>query len=112
MDLAKQVVSRLVPVYSKEIAIEDIVGAVCEHTNIPEKSIKSRTREKSVVLARQMIVYLSKELTDRSYLDISAKVGKRSHATLIYAYNTIKEQMTYDKVLRHDIQLLEYELKK
>lgn len=112
LPLVQSVLSRLVAVQPREVVFADVVGAVCEHTNIPEKTITSRSRQKDVSMARQMIVYLCKELTDRSLMDIGKIIGNRSHSTVLHAYTTFKQQLEYDRVLRHDIQLLENELRK
>lgn len=112
MDLAKSVVSRLVSVTPREVLLEDVVGMVCEHTNVTEKAITSKSRQKDVLRARQMIVYLAKQLTGHSLNEIGQVIGNRSHATVLHAFTMVKDQMEYDKVLKHDIQLLEGELRR
>lgn len=112
MDLAKSVVSRLVSITPREVLLEDVVGMVCEHTNVTEKAITSKSRQKDVLRARQMIVYLAKQLTGHSLNEIGQVIGNRSHATVLHAFTMVKDQMEYDKVLKHDIQLLEGELRR
>ncbi|MCQ2311263.1 MAG: chromosomal replication initiator protein DnaA [Paludibacteraceae bacterium] len=112
LDLTKQVVQRLVSVVPKQIQMSDVMGAVCEHTGISEKAIASKSRQREVLQARQMFIYLAKSLSDYSLVDIGNKMGHRSHATILHALNTIKKQLEYDKVLKHDLQMIEYELKK
>ena len=112
MALTEQVVSRLVVLSPKIIEMSDVMGAVCEHTGISEKALISQSRQREVLQARQMFIYLSKNLTDRSLVDIGNCMGHRSHTTILHALNTIKQQLKYDKVLKHELQLLEYELKR
>lgn len=110
LSLAKTVVGRLVKVEPKEVLMEDVVGAVCEHLNLPEKAVLGQSRQREVVRARQVVIYLCKRLTKHSLTEIGAAVGHRSHATVIHTLNTIANQMEYDPVLRHDITLLESSL--
>ncbi|MCQ2342566.1 MAG: chromosomal replication initiator protein DnaA [Paludibacteraceae bacterium] len=112
MELTKNVVSRLVAVMPKQVQVADVMGAVCEHTGVTEKAIVSQSRQKDVLQARQMFIYLVKTLTDCSLSEIGSTMGNRSHATILHALSTIKKQMEYDKVLKHELQLLEYELKR
>ncbi len=109
--LARQVVGRLVEVQPKSILMEDIMGTVCEYTKISEKAVQGESRQKDVVRARQLIIYLGKRLTEYSLSEIGATVH-RSHATVIHALNTLSDQMEYDKVLKRDAEKLESELRK
>ncbi len=112
LHLAQKVVERLVDVQPQEVRTEDVIGAVCEHVGLPEKAVLGQSRQKDVVRARQMVVYLLKRLTNHSLTDIGSAVGNRSHATVIHTLNTISAQLTYDNVLKHDIELLERTLEK
>ena len=112
MLLAKSVVARLVETFPREIAMGDIVGAVCDHSGITEKAIVGQSRQKEIVRARQMVIYLTKKLTESSYSDIGHALGNRSHATIIHAWNAVSDQLTFDRVLKHDVDLIERELKR
>lgn len=110
LSLTKEVVGRLVKVQPKEVLMEDVIGAVCEHLNLTEKAVLGKSRQREVVRARQMVMYLCKRLTSRSLSEIGKTVGNRSHATVIHTLTTVADQMEYDPVLKHDIQLLESSL--
>ena len=110
--LAEQVVSRIVEIHEKAIDLPDILGAVSEHCNIPEKSILSANRAKEIMMARHIAIYLSKELTDHSLNEIGSYMGKRTHATVLHSVNTIKDQMSYDPVLRQSIMQIKAQLQR
>ncbi|MCQ2345915.1 MAG: chromosomal replication initiator protein DnaA [Paludibacteraceae bacterium] len=112
LKLVKSVVDKLVDVQPKTILMEDVIGLVCEHEGISEHTIVSKSRQREVNRARQLIVYLAKQLTDRSYNDIGMALGHRSHATVLHAYNVACDQQSYDTVFAHDLRLLEDQLKK
>lgn len=112
LQLVKTVVERLVDVQPKCVMMEDVVGLVCEHENVTTAAISGKSRKKEIVRARQMIIWLAKELTDRSYEDIGRQLGKRTHATILHAHHSMNDQMSYDPILRHDLMLLKNELTK
>lgn len=112
LDLVKMVLARLVEIQPKQIQMEDIIGSVCEHEGITAKVVCGKSRQKEVNRARQLAIYLAKELTEMSYHEIGLALGHRSHATVLHAYNTVKDQQSFDQVLAHDIRALRYELQK
>ena len=109
--LAEQVVSRIVAIQPKKITIGDVVGAVAEHCDIPEKAILSQNRAREVARARHIALYLTKELTDCSLAEIGFKMGKRSHATVLHSIALVNERLEYDPVLRQTIAQIEAQLK-
>lgn len=110
-ELAEQVVSRLVDISQTDMSIDNITAAVCEHFNVDEKTLYASSRKKEIAQARQVAMYLAKKLTDKPLMEIGQKMGKRNHATVLYAVNTIKEQMEYDAFLRRSVTLIENMLK-
>ena len=108
--LVQQVLNQIVEVETKQIRMEDIIGTVCEHSDVTEKAVLGQSRQKEVVRARQLIIHLAKRLTDQSLTEIGKSV-KRTHATVLHALNTMSSQMEYDSVLRHDAELLEQTLR-
>lgn len=103
MKLAEEVVSRVVALHPKTIDMPEIVEAVSEHYNLPTKVILSQSRLKEVALARQIAMYLSKELTDHSLNEIGHYMGHRSHATVLHAARMLKDQLELDAVLRQNV---------
>ncbi len=110
-ELAESVISRLVDISETDMSIDNITAAVCEHFNVDEKTLYASSRKKEIAQARQVAMYLAKELTDKSLMEIGRKMGNRNHATVLYAVKTIKEQMEYDAFLRRSVKLIENMLK-
>ena len=110
MSLVRQVVDKLVKVQHKQVQMEDVLRTVAEHEGVSEKLILSQSRQREAVRARQMVAYLTKQLTDTSYYEIGRTLGHRSHATIMHAINSLQEQVTYDPVLNHALHVMENEL--
>lgn len=101
--LTEQVVSRVVDIRPAVVQLSDIMGAVSEHYNISEKSIMSQTRTKEVVTARQVAMYLSKQMTECSLSEIGTYIGHRTHATVLHSLRLMDDLLTTDPVLRHQV---------
>ncbi|MBQ9143757.1 MAG: chromosomal replication initiator protein DnaA [Paludibacteraceae bacterium] len=106
MALTQKVVGRLVELNPRTYVPSDIITAVCQHLNIPEKAISARTRQRDAVRARSIVMYLIKKYTESSLAEIGAYVH-RDHATVAYSLNAITNHMSYDAVLRQDVAMIE-----
>jgi chromosomal replication initiator protein len=78
------------------LTIETITRVVCEHLSVAENKIRDKTRKKEIVLARQIAMYLAKNLTLSSLKTIGLHFGGRDHSTVIHACNTIEEYKVTD----------------
>lgn len=103
MALAEQVVSHLVAIQPHPTTIADVMKAVADHYNIPEKALAAQNRSREIVQARHVAAFLCKELTDSSISEIGFRMGKRTHATMLHSIALIREQMEYDPVLRQHL---------
>jgi chromosomal replication initiator protein len=101
LDLVKSVLKQLLRKEEKEeITIEEIIKAVGAKFSIKISDIKSHKKNKNLVLARQVSMFLARDMTDASFPDIGAKIGGRDHSTIIYAHNKMKKVLSIDKTLR------------
>lgn len=89
-ELAKKIVKEIATDRkTNNITIETITKIVCEHLGVAENKIRDKTRKKEIVLARQLSMYLAKELTISSLKTIGLHFGGRDHSTVIHACKTI-----------------------
>lgn len=91
LELAKKTVKEIATDRKINITIDDISKAVCHYLNIAENKIREKTRKKEIVLARQLAMYFSKELTKSSLKTIGLHFGGRDHSTVIHACNSIEQ---------------------
>jgi len=63
-----------------------------------------KSRKKDIAFARQIAMYLAKELSRFSTTNIGLHFGGRDHSTVIYAHKTIEEQINIDAVLRRKVE--------
>ncbi len=97
LDLVKEVLKKIVKHNNKEeVSIEDIIKVVSSTLNVKIADIKAHNKNKNLVLARQISMYLARKLTKLSYPDIGQKIGGRDHSTVIYANNKVLNNLDAD----------------
>jgi chromosomal replication initiation ATPase DnaA len=74
---------------------EDIVSAVGEATHIAPAEMHSRSRHEHIAYARQLAMYLMRQLTHASYPLIGAFFG-RDHSTVFYACESMRGRLPFD----------------
>jgi chromosomal replication initiator protein len=94
----------------KKIDIRTIQRAAAQHFDIPVDSLKAKTRVSRVVLARQVAIYLARELTDLSLVQIGKQFGGRDHSTILHACKKIERETEADPALKRKLQTIRSEL--
>jgi len=92
LQLASDALSEL-HINRKSVTLKDIENVVIKHNNVSRNDIHSGNKSKNVALARQICMYLTKELTESSYQEIGRYFANKRHTTVIFAINKIKEKM-------------------
>ncbi|PKN76324.1 MAG: chromosomal replication initiator protein DnaA [Deltaproteobacteria bacterium HGW-Deltaproteobacteria-10] len=111
LDLVKEVLRKLLKHNEKhEISIDEIVKVVAGKLNIKISDLKAHNKNKNMVYARQIVMYLSRKLTSHSFPDIGEKIGGRDHSTVIYANNKILKAIETDSKLKNLIKEIENSL--
>jgi chromosomal replication initiator protein len=95
--LAKDILKNFIQKSSKELTIEHIQRLVGDHLNITLEQIKSKTRKREVVQARQISMFFAKKLTNSSLSVIGKHFGNRDHSTVIHACQTVNDLVDTDK---------------
>lgn len=77
--------------------LDVIVNVVASHFNVPSKHLLGTTRVLRVSEARHVAVWLAKQLTTYSLLELGNYFGKRDHSSILYAINKIGERQKTDQ---------------
>jgi chromosomal replication initiator protein len=111
LDLARKTVREIATDRKVNITIENITSLVCESLKIDENKIRDKTRKKEIVFARQVAMFLSKELTKSSLKTIGLHFGGRDHSTVIHACSAIEESLSKDAYTKELIDNLRTKIK-
>lgn len=111
LDLAKQMVDKIVRNTVKEISIEYIQKIVCDYVGVPIEEINTKTRKREIVQARQLSMYFAKIYTKASLANIGLHCGNKDHATVLHAYKTVNNLIETDKQFKLCVDDIEKKLK-
>ena len=90
----------------KEITPTLIINVVAEHFGVKPEDITSQKRNSEFVQPRQVMMYLCREMTDTSYINIAKLLGKKDHTTIIHGYNKIVAEMKNNEELCNKIEII------
>jgi chromosomal replication initiator protein len=107
IQLARDILKNFVKQNSKELTIEHIQKLVCDHFEMPVDLLKSKTRKRHIVQARQISMYFAKNLTRSSLANIGKHFGGRDHSTVIHACQTVLDLMQTDHRFKNKVIELE-----
>lgn len=111
LGLAKQVLKNLVHDIDTEISMDYLHKIVTEHFNISLESIKSKTRKKEIVIARQVAMYLAKQYTNHSLKSIGDYCGGRDHSTVIHAIQSVNDMLATEHHFKLSLEEIKRKVK-
>jgi len=107
LELAKQMIDKFVKNTAREVSIDYIQKVVCDYFDLPIELLKSKTRKREVVQARQIAMFFAKKMTKSSLANIGMHCGGKDHATVLHACKTVNNLIDTDKRFRGYITDLE-----
>ncbi len=110
LELAKQMIDKFVKNTAREVSIDYIQKVVCDYFALPMEMLKSKTRKREVVQARQISMFFAKKMTKSSLASIGAHCGGKDHATVLHACRTVTNLSETDKQFRVYLEDLEKKL--
>ncbi|MBS1904350.1 MAG: chromosomal replication initiator protein DnaA [Bacteroidetes bacterium] len=105
-DVLRKVARRSAPILS----VETIQKYTAKFFNIEEALLRDKTRKQEVVQARQVAMYLCKELTASTLNTIGLHFGGRDHSTVIHAQQTVLDDMRNDPLFANRVGELKRQL--
>lgn len=78
------------------VTVERIIEEVSKTYSVTSEDIRSNKRAAQISLARQIAMYVVREITQMSLTSIGAEFGGRDHATIVYALNQVDKKMEKD----------------
>jgi chromosomal replication initiator protein len=111
MSLAQQVLTNIIGDHSLEdITIDKILKYVCRKMKISERQVMGKSRTMNIALARQLAMYLSKELTSASLANIGSHIGGRDHSTVIHACKNIDKKALAESDFKRKLEVMKNEI--
>jgi chromosomal replication initiator protein len=111
IDLAKEVMGHIIKEKRKEITLDMIMKEVANHFSLKVADLKANRRIKSIIVPRQIAIYLCRKLTSSSLVSIGEKFGGKDHATIIHSIRKIEDEIKVKKESRELVEKLEDKIK-
>ena len=107
LESATETLDKILPATeARAVTPEGIMSAVCKYFNVSEGDILSSRRNREIATARQVAMYLTRELTQLSTTRIGDFFGGRDHTTVMHACDKIEELLQTDEEIRRAVEKL------
>jgi len=94
LELAQEALREIISEHQpRSVTGQDVLRAVSAYYGIPEEDLTGPRRTRSVTVPRQMIMYLTRQLTDTSLPRIGQLLGGRDHSTVLHGCAKIESLM-------------------
>jgi chromosomal replication initiator protein len=110
-ELAREVLVSLYPqarrgAHCSSCTVGDVQLAACEYFGVTREELLSPARSARVARARQVAMYLARELTGESLPAIGRQFGGRDHTTVLHAWRRINSRVVADEEMRRAVDKL------
>ncbi len=108
LDFARRVLGPQLP-ERRSLTIDDVIRTVSDHCKIPVSDIKGKRRQRAIVRARQLAMFLAREVLDSSYPEIGRAFAK-DHTTVLAACRKIESLVEDDLEVKTLLEALRRKL--
>lgn len=110
VDVVKDILGKMVKKQEEELTVDKIQAVICNHFHIAPELLQEKTRKREVVQARQLAMYFSKNYTKASLSYIGSQIGKKDHATVLYACRAVADLMETDRKFKIQVEEIQKKL--
>ncbi|MDD3402438.1 MAG: chromosomal replication initiator protein DnaA [Hespellia sp.] len=94
------------PDNNRIVTAELILDVVAEHFNIPISELKGKKRNAEIVLPRQIVMYLCRDMTDTPLKAVGIVLGGKDHASVSHGVNKIDAELKTNETLANTINII------
>ena len=106
LDSARIILKDILNLDKSPIAVNDIIKEVSKNFNVKVADIKSEKRDREITIARQVAMYIAREITNLSY-PVIGNYFEKNHVSVIQSYKKIKSIIDEDTELRLSVNSIE-----
>lgn len=106
-DLVKKVLKNYIAEKQRIVTIEDIIATVSQFYGFKSTDIRGPSRKGPIAKARQVVMFLAREIAGLSASAVGQELGNRHHTTVLHGHSFIEKSMDTDPVLKNQIRLIE-----
>jgi chromosomal replication initiator protein len=106
-ELVKKVLRNYVAEKQRIISIDEIIATVAQFYSIKTTDIRGPSRKGPLAKARQVVMYLAREIAQLSASTVGQELGGRHHTSVLHGEQTISEGMQNDAILKNQVRQIE-----
>ena len=107
LELAQNILGYVPQIKQDNIDISNVLDVIAKYYKVRIVDIKGKARHKSIILPRQMCMYLARKLTSLSLEEIGASIGRRDHTTVMHSIEKIEKLSAKDESINRQMEELE-----
>ncbi|GHO92065.1 hypothetical protein KSF_021130 [Reticulibacter mediterranei] len=85
------------------LTVSEVLVGVSRYYNVDADLLRGKQRDRDIVWPRQVAMYLMREETSASWLQIGTELGGRDHTTVIHGWEKVHAEMAHSDRVRHEI---------
>ncbi|MDY5931433.1 MAG: chromosomal replication initiator protein DnaA [Candidatus Ornithospirochaeta sp.] len=112
-DIAKEQLKNFVispAIKNNDISIDAIIKETAQYFGLKDYDIKGKSRNKNIMLARHIAIYLANSLTSYSFSEIGKQLSGRDHTTIMHSVEKIKAMIETDDSINQSIDSIKDKL--
>ncbi len=94
----------------RRVGVDDVLQAVAEHFRVSIEDLRGKQRDKHIVVPRQIAMYLMRQETEASLLEIGQALGGRDHSTVMHGCDKINREVNENASLRKEVLSIRQQL--
>jgi chromosomal replication initiator protein len=94
----------------RRVSVADVLEAVAEHYRISADDLRGKQRDKHIVVPRQVAMYLMRQETEASLMEIGQALGGRDHSTVLHGCEKINREVNENSTLRKEVLAIRQQL--
>ena len=111
IDMAKAALANIATdAQQRRVNVAEVLEAVAEYYRISSEDLCGKQRDKHIVVPRQVAMYLMRQETDASLLEIGQALGGRDHSTVLHGYEKISREVNENTTLRKEVLAIRQQL--
>ncbi|GHO87783.1 chromosomal replication initiator protein DnaA [Dictyobacter formicarum] len=91
------------PPTTSNLTINDVLDGICRYYNVDQELLRGKQRDRDIVWPRQVAMYLMREETTASLLQIGTALGGRDHTTIMHGWEKVHAEMGNNDQVRQEI---------
>ena len=95
---------------NNDITIDSIIRKTADYFNVTDYDIKGKSRNKNIILARHISIFLASKLTSYSLSEIGKSMNGKDHTTIMHSVDRIKSLLETDESIKTAVSAIESDL--